>query len=87
MRSTPNAQSGRSPGLALLVVLVAEFKRAVAAEQRYADLKRHNSTAPLAGLPRLVFDEFYVSIRTAEPRRLGANGTTVLLPISFGAER
>lgn len=69
MRNTRSAQSGRSSGLALLVVLVGEFKRAVAAEHRYHDLKRSRSTQPLADLPRLVFDEFYSLEGTAEPRR------------------
>jgi hypothetical protein len=55
----------RSAGLALVVGMLAELSRAVAAEQRYQDLKRTDATAftrrgRLPGdLPRLVFDEFY----------------------------
>lgn len=73
MHSTRNAQSSCSSGLALLEVIVGEFKRAVAAEQCYVDLKRSNSTEPIADLPRLVFDEFYSFEGTAEPRLCGPN--------------
>lgn len=52
-------------GLRFFLIVFAEFRRAVAAEQRYEELKR-NSTAALAregiarpGVPRRVFEEFY----------------------------
>jgi hypothetical protein len=85
MPSTRNAGSLRW-GLALLVVVAAEFERAVAAEQRYADLKRSNSTEPLPDLPRLVFDEFYALEGTggASPRH---QPNERLLPTSLGAQR
>jgi len=73
MRTTRDAPSGSTSGLALLLVLAGELKRAVAAEQRYQDLKRSGATAPSADLPRLVFDEFYSLEETAEPRRRGIN--------------
>ena len=73
MRDTANAESAFSSGLALLVVVAAEFKRALAAEQCYAALKRSNSKAPFFDLPRLVFDEFYAFEGTAWPRRSDTN--------------
>jgi hypothetical protein len=60
MRGTRNAQNGHSAGLGLLTAILAEFRRAVAAEQRYEHLKRADATALLpADLSRRVFDEFY----------------------------
>ena len=52
-------------GFGFVFIVFAEFRRAVAAEQRYEELKG-NSTAALAregvahpGAPRRVFEEFY----------------------------
>ena len=75
MRSTANAESGLSSGLALLVVVAAELNRALAAEHCYATLKRSYSTEPLSDLPRLVLDEFYALEGTAGPRRRDTNRT------------
>jgi hypothetical protein len=75
MRNTPNTESRLGSGWALLVVVAAEFKRALVAEQCYAALKRSNSTEPLSDLPRLVFDEFYAFEGTAGPRRRDTNRT------------
>jgi hypothetical protein len=52
---------------------VAEFKRAIAANQRYEDLKRSGSTKLFADLPRLVFNEFYSFEGTTERRSRGSN--------------
>jgi hypothetical protein len=52
-------------GLAFVLAVAAEFRRAAAAEQRYEDLK-HNGAAAFAregivraDVPRRVFEEFY----------------------------
>jgi hypothetical protein len=58
-------QSGHWPGFGFVFIAFTEFRRAVAAEQRYEDLKGR-STAALAregiaraDLPRRIFGEFY----------------------------
>jgi hypothetical protein len=66
MRSTRNLAGVRSPGVGLAGIIVAEFKRAVAADQRYEDLKRSGSAKLFADLPRAVFDEFYSFEGTTE---------------------
>jgi hypothetical protein len=61
-------------GLGFLVVLLAEFKRASAAAQRYQDLRYRSAChgyARLADIPARIFEEFYSSGLTAE-RRLQA---------------
>jgi hypothetical protein len=47
--------------------MTAEFKRAIAADQHYEDLKRSGSAKLFAELPRVVFDEFYSFEGTTEP--------------------
>jgi len=69
MCSIRKVQSGRNAGLTLLVVIVAELKRAVAAEQRYEYLKHCGPTEPVTAPSRVVFDEFYSFEGTTEPRR------------------
>lgn len=65
---------GRWSGLAWSSMVFAEFKRAVAAEQRYEKLRRLDATAlaregaSRADVPRMVFREFY-ALRRNEPDR------------------
>jgi hypothetical protein len=68
-------QSGHWPGFGFVFIVFTEFRRAVAAEQRYEDLKGR-STAALAregiaraDVPRRIFEEFY----SLEGRRRIAN--------------
>lgn len=73
MRSTRHPENVRGSGVALVVIVVAEFKRAIAANQRYEDLKCSGSTKLFADLPRLVFNEFYSFEGTTERRSRGSN--------------
>jgi hypothetical protein len=65
-------QNRRGSGLEYLRVVLAEFQRAMAAEQRYEYLRRTGIAALArdgvvrADLPRRIFEEFYAS--SAEPR-------------------
>jgi hypothetical protein len=55
----------RSSKLGFFRVILAEFRRAVAAERRYEDLRRADTTALAragmvrADIPRRIFEEFY----------------------------
>lgn len=60
-------ENGHTSGLGFFVVIVLEFKRAMAAEQRYDDLEHvgaralaRDRIAP-ADIPRRIFAEFYSS--------------------------
>jgi hypothetical protein len=71
----PGIQSGHWPGFGFVFIAFTEFRRAVAAEQRYEDLKGR-STAALAregiaraDVPRRIFEEFY----SLESQRRRAN--------------
>ena len=66
-------QNGRRPGLELLLAILAEFRRARAAEQRYEKLRRAGAAALArdgivrTDLPRRIFEEFYsLSLGNAE---------------------
>jgi hypothetical protein len=65
-------QDGRGRGIEYFRVVLAEFQRATAAEQRYEYLRRAGTAALArdgvvrADVPRRIFDEFYSS--SAEPR-------------------
>jgi hypothetical protein len=67
MRALPNADpalhavQARSPRRpALLAGILAEYRRAIAAAQRYDDLTLHfGSVVPRDEIPRRVFEEFY----------------------------
>jgi len=72
MRSTRKPENVGGSGVALVVIVVAELKRAIAANQRYEDLQRSGSTKFFADLPRLVFNEFYFA-GTTERRLRGSN--------------
>jgi hypothetical protein len=57
-------QNTRGPGLTFLLVALAEFLRARAAEQRHEDLRRAGAAAParddiVLDLPRRIFEEYY----------------------------
>jgi hypothetical protein len=72
VRGLRPVQDRRGAGLEYFRVVLAEFQRAMAAEQRYEYLRRAG-TAALArdgivrtDIPRRIFDEFYSS--SAEPR-------------------
>jgi hypothetical protein len=61
----PRDERCRWSGPGFIGVVLAEFKRAVAAEQRYEDLKRTSAAALAcdgivrADIPRRIFEEFY----------------------------
>jgi hypothetical protein len=60
----PEIQKGRWPGFGLLVVLLTEFRRGVAAAQRYETLRYRSACdgrVALADIPRRIFEEFYSS--------------------------
>jgi hypothetical protein len=73
VRGRRPAQNRRGSGLEYLRVVLAEFQRAMAAEQRYEYLRRTGIAALArdgvvrADVPRRIFEEFYAS--SAEPRR------------------
>jgi hypothetical protein len=60
-----------SPSRNYLLDMFAEFSRAVAAAQRYEDLRyrggSHGRIAP-ADIPRQIFEEFYAAGETVESR-------------------
>jgi hypothetical protein len=72
VRGIREIRSGHSLGRIIFAVVLAEFRRAVAAARRYEDLRygsgRHGDMAP-AEIPRRVFEEFYSSARPVESRR------------------
>jgi hypothetical protein len=59
------AKTGDRPGLRLFLVILAEFRRAIAATQRYKELKCMGTSAlacegiTRADIPRRIFEEFY----------------------------
>jgi hypothetical protein len=62
-------ERGRLLGWGFLVVLLAEFRRARAAAQRYQDLRYRSACygyPGLADIPARIFEEFYSSGRTVE---------------------
>ena len=77
VRGIGEIQNGHRSGSGFFVLVLAEFKLAMAAEQRYEDLKRAGGTALArdaivpADIPRRIFEEFYHSeglwSRDAEP--------------------
>ena len=77
-------QNGRWPGLEFLRVVLAELRRARAAEQRYENLHRAGAAALArdgivpADIPRRIFDEFYSS---AVDQRAGARTVNAALPL------
>jgi hypothetical protein len=84
VRGPRSIQNGRWPGLEFLLVVLAELRRARAAEQRYENLRRAGA-APLArdgivpaDIPRRIFDEFYSS---AVDQRAGARTVSAALPL------
>jgi hypothetical protein len=66
MRGTRGVQGGRLLAPGLLALLVAEYRRAIAAEQRYEALQ-HASRPWCQAASRSIFDEFYASAATGEP--------------------
>jgi hypothetical protein len=64
---THTPQAGFLPALRAIRILIAEYRRAVAAEEHYASLKRMSTTARAhqgiarGGIPRRVFETFYSS--------------------------
>jgi hypothetical protein len=64
---THERQAGFLPALRTIRTLIAEYRRAIAAEEHYADLKRMSRTARThediadGGIPRRVFETFYSS--------------------------
>jgi hypothetical protein len=84
VRGTRESRNGHSLGrilfavalAELFAVLLAEFRRAVAAARRYEDLRcgrgRHKDMAPTE-IPRQVFQEFYSDARPVESRRAEVN--------------
>lgn len=60
-----DARTGALPALRTIRLLVAEYRRAMAAEDYYGGLKRMSATAlaqdgiARCDIPRRVFDEFY----------------------------
>lgn len=65
---------GRRLTLGLFASLVVEYQRVIAAEQRYHALNRASaptmvlSRIPHVAVPRRIFEEFYSSAATGEPR-------------------
>lgn len=55
-----------SPRLRLFSTILAEFRRALGAAQRYESLRYGQSLAP-SDIPRRIFDEFY-AVRTESER-------------------
>jgi hypothetical protein len=74
VRGTREIRNDHWLGLGILAVVLAEFRRAVAAARRYEDLRygsgRHEGIAP-ADIPRWIFEEFYSYARPVESRRAG----------------
>lgn len=66
--------AGRWPSFGSVIIVLAELRRAIAAEQRYDELRRKNAAAlTLEGIarteiPRRIFEEFY-SFKRAYPRQ------------------
>jgi hypothetical protein len=61
-----------SPSRNYLLEMFAEFSRAVAAAQRYEDLRYRgggHERIALADIPRQIFEEFYAVDETVESRR------------------
>jgi hypothetical protein len=75
---------GRWSGLELLLVILTEFRRARAAEQRHGHLRRAGVAALArdgivpADIPRRIFDEFYSS---PVDQRAGARTVSGALPL------
>jgi len=64
-----------SPSRSYLFGMLAEFRRAAAAAQRYEDLRYRSAHAP-ADIPPRVFEEFYSvgeAVESRRPRRLQAD--------------
>jgi hypothetical protein len=65
--ATREVQDRRSSKPGFLGVVLAEFRRALAAERRYEDLRRANPSAlaradlVCADIPRRIFEKFYSS--------------------------
>ena len=72
VRGIREMRNGHSLGRIVFAVVLAEFRRAIAAVGRYEDLRygrgRHEGIAP-ADIPRRVFKEFYSSAPPVEARR------------------
>jgi hypothetical protein len=72
VRGIRQIRNGHSLARIIFAVILAEFRRAVAAARRYEDLRygsgRHEGIAP-ADIPRRVFEEFYSYARPVELRR------------------
>jgi hypothetical protein len=64
VRGIPEIRNGHRSGPGILVVVLAEFRRGVAAAQRYETLRYCSACdgrlAP-ADIPRRIFEEFYSS--------------------------
>jgi hypothetical protein len=64
---THEPQAGYLPALRAIRTLIAEYRRAVAAEERYANLMHMSRTARAhegithGGIPRRIFETFYAS--------------------------
>jgi hypothetical protein len=64
---THEPQAGYLPALKAIRTLIAEYRRAIAAEERYANLMRMSRTACAhegiahGGIPRRIFETFYSS--------------------------
>jgi hypothetical protein len=75
-RGIREIRTGHSLGRILFAVVLAEFRRAVAAARRYEDLRygggRHEGVAA-ADVPRRVFEEFYSCAPPGEPPRADWN--------------
>lgn len=75
VRRVREVQKGQWSGRGLFLVVLAEFKRAVAAAQRYTELKRIDATTLTrdgitpADIPRRIFDEFYSRGEVVKPQR------------------
>jgi hypothetical protein len=64
LQGVGEVQKEHRAGFGPLVVFLAEFRRAAAAERRYDELKRTNAVAQSGGAgdpSRRIFDEFYAS--------------------------
>jgi hypothetical protein len=96
VRGTREMRNGRSLGripfaavlVELCAVVLAEFRRAIAAARRYEDL-RYGSGGQQgrahADSPRQVFEEFYSSARPTEARRPADQGRT-RQPITYSGK-
>jgi hypothetical protein len=77
-------QAGFLPALRAIRILIAEYRRAAAAEEHYANLKRMSRTAlayqgvARGGIPRRVFETFYASRaeRIGDPARRNTKNPT-----------